>query len=278
MTKKPYLFIESSNREAPIDQVTARSLLRFNCVSKSWKTLISEPYFARKHLNHAKNDQNSQRMFICELGPEDGIFSMYCCPLSSNQLVEDVRKLNFPSVCEPLYCSSYCGCDGLAIVDVSDNIADECSILLLWNPSTRQSVVLPYPKPGGIFCLGMGYDSRSDYKILKIMEVEDFGCEIPCEILALKSGSWKKIDKHPHGIRSMLSAMHSLAFVHVAFHWIGISRNYYVVSFNISNEVYGEMPLPEQICLMSNIGIGISVLEGMLCVYSTSNFVGGDTF
>ncbi|XP_070032986.1 F-box protein CPR1-like [Nicotiana tomentosiformis] len=106
----------------------------------------------------------------------------------------------------------------------------------------------------------MGYDSRSgDYKILKIMEEEDFGCEIPSEILALKSGSWKKIDKHPHGIRS-------------------ISRNYYVVSFNISNEVYGEMPLPEQICLMSNIGIGISVLEGMLCVYSTSNFVGGDTF
>ncbi|KAK4366989.1 hypothetical protein RND71_014869 [Anisodus tanguticus] len=30
------------------------SLLRFKCVAKSWKKLISEPYVTKKHLNHTK--------------------------------------------------------------------------------------------------------------------------------------------------------------------------------------------------------------------------------
>ncbi|KAK4737114.1 hypothetical protein R3W88_000811 [Solanum pinnatisectum] len=37
-----------------------RSLLRVKCVSTLWMTLIFESYFSMKHLNHARNDKNSQ--------------------------------------------------------------------------------------------------------------------------------------------------------------------------------------------------------------------------
>ncbi|KAF3626393.1 putative zinc finger CCHC-type and RNA-binding motif-containing protein 1-like [Capsicum annuum] len=67
-------------------------------------------------------------------------------------------------------------------------------------------------------------------------------------------------------------AMQFLAFIHATFHWIGTSRNCFaVVSFSISNEVHGEIPLPEEITrVMIKNCIGVSVLEGMLCVYLNS--------
>ncbi|XP_059309912.1 F-box/kelch-repeat protein At3g06240-like [Lycium ferocissimum] len=173
-----------------------------------------EPYFRMKHLNRSKNDQNSQKFLICHLLLEEGIFSMYCCPLSSVQLVEDVQKLDFPLVSEP-------------------------------RPETK-------------------------------------GHKVPGEILALKSGSWRVIDEDPGLIRNVVSGMHSLAFVHGAFHWVGISGNslkYSMVSFNISRDVYGEIPLPEQICMIRDvINIGISVLDGMICAYSNMDHQGNDTF
>ncbi|XP_047261459.1 F-box protein At2g40925-like, partial [Capsicum annuum] len=47
-----------------LSRLPVRSLLRFKSVSKFWMTLISEPYFTLKHLNRAKNDQNSQRFLF----------------------------------------------------------------------------------------------------------------------------------------------------------------------------------------------------------------------
>ncbi|XP_059277730.1 F-box protein At3g07870-like [Lycium ferocissimum] len=95
------------------------------------------------------------------------------------------------------------------------------------------------------------------------------------EILALKSRSWRRIDENPRGRYSRLYSMDSLAFVHGAFHWIGVDifTNYYVVSFSISNEVYGEIPFPpleERTCDPDWIPCGhsgISVLGGLLCAY-----------
>ncbi|XP_019242749.1 PREDICTED: F-box protein CPR30-like [Nicotiana attenuata] len=152
------------------------------------------------------------------------------------------------------------------------------NLIALQTLNCGESIVLPDPEfsPKGVSCLGLGYDSTSgDYKILKVDEKKENGCKVPSEILALKSGSWRKIDKHPRDIHNELFGTHSLAFVHGAFHWVGISRNYFVVSFDISNEVYGEIPLPEKIFLRN---IGVSVLEEMLFVYSTYDFLRENTF
>lgn len=57
----------------------------------------------------------------------------------------------------------------------------------------------------------------------------------------------EKIDGHPYVIYNMVSSMNSLALIDGTFHWVGLSnsRSYFVVSFNISHEVYGEIPSPE---------------------------------
>lgn len=129
---------------------------------------------------------------------------------------------------------------------------------------------------------GLGYDSSSDeYKIIHMHQNIE-GPYYTNEILALKDGcSWRSIDEHPRAIRCWFHASDSLPFIHAAFHWIQVSRNYFVViSFDISNEVYGEIPVSEEI-LSLKAGpdtVGVSVLEGMLCVYSNLFFTGNDTF
>ncbi|MCD7451695.1 hypothetical protein HAX54_013078 [Datura stramonium] len=120
-------------------------------------------------------------------------------------------------------------------------------------PSTREAIALPCPElqPKEDSCLGFGYDSTSgEYKILKIhTNIDSLG-----EILTLEGGFWRNIDKHPRDICNEIDGMQSLPFENEAFQWIGIfgnysvvSRNYSVVSFSNSNEVYEEISLPEKI-------------------------------
>lgn len=61
---------------------------------------------------------------------------------------------------------------------------------------------------GGSLYLGLRYDSTcDDYKILKIHH------KVCSEILALKSGPWRKIDNHPIGIYPILSGKHFIGLV-----------------------------------------------------------------
>ncbi|KAK6776088.1 hypothetical protein RDI58_027089 [Solanum bulbocastanum] len=135
----------------------------------------------------------------------------------------------------------YCYCDGLVIIKVYENTVER-QILFLWNPSAGESIVLPaleFPMEESS-CLEMCFDSTSnDYKILKIPNGVSDHRRVLGEVLALKSGSWRKIVEHPRDI-------------------------YYMV------HVYGEISLPEQISL-SNINIGISILDGMLCAYTNGS-------
>ncbi|KAM3198797.1 hypothetical protein P3L10_034462 [Capsicum annuum] len=217
-----------------LSRLPVLSLLRFKCVSKCWMTLISEPYFTLKHLNRAKNNEHSQKILVLH-----GEFPLHCSSLSSAslssvQLAEDVRKLDWPSNPRPWRFRMYCCYDGLVLIKLRDYPQYARAILLLWNPSTRESTVLPRTEFSLTkdYSFGLGYDSTSDdYKILKIDDAAR------CEILALKSGSWRKIDTHPAGVFPVLSDTEdSLAFVHGAFHWLDSSLEKTLISFSISND------------------------------------------
>ncbi|TMW92714.1 hypothetical protein EJD97_012656 [Solanum chilense] len=248
-----------------LSRLPVKSLLRFKCVSKFWEKLISDPYLKMKHLNRAKNDQDSQKLLTSLSCRNNGICSMYCCPLSPVQLVEDVQKLDFPSNPTPFPCTIHCCYDGLAVMEVPGNL-NEDTTFLLWNPSTRESIELPSPefRLNKSSRFGLGYDSTSGkYKIVQIFQHMD----LPCEIFVLKGGSWKRSVKHPHGIYSLMFPVQFLTFAHAAFHWIAMSRNHAVmVSFSILNEVHGEIPLPEEFSVTDVIGV--TLLDGMLSLHS----------
>ncbi|KAF3685823.1 hypothetical protein T459_13898 [Capsicum annuum] len=196
--------------------------------------LISDPYFTVKHLNRAKNDQDSQKFLITQMCFREEIFSMYCCPLSLAQLVdENVQKLKLDCLSNPKPTAHWkilCLYDGLAVIRVTDTFDRDLSTVLLWNPSTRESMVLPLTEFSDQlikYCFGLGYDSTSgEYKILRIyQDFNPFCChraKLPNEILTLTSGCcWRRIAEYPRrGICSLVWAMDFLAFLHM-LHFIG---------------------------------------------------------
>ncbi|PHT33243.1 hypothetical protein CQW23_29580 [Capsicum baccatum] len=261
-----------------LSRLPVRSLLRFKFASKGWMALISEPYFTMKHLNHAKNDQNPQKFLVSLRYLLKDDFSLYCSSLSSVQRIEEVQKLDCPSNGKPWRrCKLYCCYDRLVLIGVL-NYRDKTNRLLLWNPSTRESIVLPDQK----FSLerrwctwGLGYDSVSDdYKILKIDD------KARSEILALRSGSWRLTNNYPIGNCPDLLCTESLVFVHGAFHWIDDIARSTVTALSISSEVYTKIPLPAQMLSIYSHKCGqlVSVLTEKLCVYVNYMSQVGNTF
>ncbi|KAK4737435.1 hypothetical protein R3W88_001132 [Solanum pinnatisectum] len=135
------------------------------------------------------------------------------------------------------------------------------------------------PRDARIFC---SCDGLVLILILAVNLNTERGVNISIEFLSLKSGSWRRIGyptyiQRVRGFRDC--GMDNLAFLHGAFHWLGKSPSVYytTVSLNISNEVYGEVPLLKRmydVCpLYFFVDHGVSVLREMLCFYSTYNDV-----
>ncbi|KAG5581675.1 hypothetical protein H5410_052302 [Solanum commersonii] len=160
--------------------------------------------------------------------------------------------------------------------------------LFLWNPSTRESILLSFPKFRILYStFGLGYDqTNNDYVVLAIHDGM-IDTHPHYGILALKSGYWRKMCTNtPLLLCPTMDRfgffMDYMTFIHGAFRWIRCNR--YVVSLSISNEAHTEIPFPEQMYyypsnLMTMKECGVSVLEGMLCVSSTWRIISGeDTF
>ncbi|KAI6693667.1 hypothetical protein NL676_021377 [Syzygium grande] len=141
-------------------RLPAKSLMRFKCVCKRWRSLISDPGFVKSHLQRLKAGDliPSQRIIIGSvLSCLDG---STCCPLATID-------------CEAL-----------------DDASDGRAVL----PHTIRPFLQPQivGSSDGLHELfhGFGYDPQSDdYKIVEGM-VDDYDEDWEVEIFSLKSGSW----------------------------------------------------------------------------------------
>lgn len=250
------------------------SLFRFKCVAKSWD-ITSDPYFRMKHQSH---HVNSLRFLVVHSNLTKPPYHDNLYSTSSLSSPDGVQKIDYLSSDNNPRFLLLCGsCDGLVLIRVATSSSHH---LLLWNPSTRESIQLPFPVFGiKNSTFGLGYDpTTDDYKILAIHNGKS---QIHCGILALKSGcNWRNVYMDAPRmfitLRTRFAFVNPLAFVHGAFHWMPFS--FCVVSFNISNEVYTKIPFSEQMhshLSHSNPGTGdfhVSVLGGMLCFTSACEF------
>ncbi|XP_047331632.1 F-box protein CPR1-like [Impatiens glandulifera] len=158
----------------------------------------------------------------------------------------------------PLKCSDYdialCGsCDGLICLQ---NIN---GIVVIWNPSTRKSILLPYPKikianlstDRKCGSYRFGYDNiNDDYKVVRIIVLLDVkGDVIDYEVIvySLKSNSWNRYEKFLH-YPDMYKTGNSI--VHGALHWISAvesdsEKESYIVAFDLRIEKYRVIQHPD---------------------------------
>lgn len=257
-----------------------KSLLRFRCVCKSWRALISNFYFVNKHLSHAV----TTRLQILKSSPS------FPHELYQTSLKVANRKLDLPTLSE-VYSVGFGSIPGRMITIVGSCNGLICLQLsfgsfLLWNPSTRVTKLSPRVMTSFSCHSGLwdsdctlfyrfGFDSSTqDYKVIvgKVSKIAVF---------AMKTGSWKIIQGLEHANLNLTGKLG--CFSNGALHWLHIKQGKQqfeascsrILSFDLATEEFQEvvpMPLPnffkENKHRISAFDVGIgSTVRNSLFVY-----------
>ncbi|KAL2339950.1 hypothetical protein Fmac_007890 [Flemingia macrophylla] len=236
-------------------RVPVRSLVQFRCVCKSWNSLISDPQFAKDHLRTTATDPN-QRLVSSLMGnPKIVSFSVQSLIQSLSSPARARRfsmsdKFHILGSCNGLLCL----CD----------IHQRC--IRLWNPSIRfRSKRFPtgVTPDTGITHHGFGYDHLTDsYKLL--VAVEDLNEKVT-KVYTFGENSWKVIQNFPCRPTRWLGK-----FVSGTLNWIAKAAasddQWVILNFDLGNESYGEVLLPQEGDCNKFCNPVLNVLRGCLCV------------
>lgn len=258
-----------------------KSLVQCAFVCKSWYFLITNPTFIAFHLNRTPISYNTS------INSSRHLLFLRHCPekyslLFDNETFDEYLEFEWPF---KSFHSDFIGyCNG--VLCLSRYIVDSMKHnIVLWNPSIRKSLILPEPsvtsashgKHSSVF--GFGFDSSTnDYKVVRIVYVHSRKFHGPpeVELYTLSTGSWRRISAP--GIRFLVCLDWSHTFLNGATHWFahnpGNGRSL-IVSFDMGNEVFGEIVLPRSIASKPlTVSISISVFKGFLSLIQHCQYMG----
>ncbi|XP_062009861.1 F-box/kelch-repeat protein At3g06240-like [Rosa rugosa] len=242
-------------------RLPVRSLLRFRCVCKSWRALIADSHFVKKHSSYAERgigDNNSKLLFL--MNPPlsidyealkdlkeggDGWFARrelhFPVKLAAYQFMHE--RIRILGSCNGLICVE---CQGVGIV--------------VWNPCTGEYKVLPNPPtdchPSDFY--GFGYDSTTDdYKIIRGRRSSE---EALIHVFTLKTGSWRTTRDHDYA-----EFWGKGCLFNGALHWlVSTYPGSRIMSFCVAEEKFEEtVPLLDDY----HVFHGVLVYKDHLCVY-----------
>ncbi|KAL7185303.1 hypothetical protein ACSBR2_027269 [Camellia fascicularis] len=260
-------------RELLIDILTripAETLVRSTLVSKSWYSLITSPSFISHHLNRTISNPDNTHLLLryCTEDPiEQEHYSLrFDDPITNT--FNEYAELNFPFTCIDPPFGIVGSCNGL--ICISDDQA-------CYNHEMK-SVSIPYPnvrfRSHGSFMhsLGFGFDSVSnDFKVVRIVHIGLDCNRVPpeVELYTLKTGIWRNISDK--ALPYIVVERSRQAYINGVSHWVahtprfghaGIFRNL-IVSFDMNDELFGEISFPEGIAGEDKLMQKMSLVYGV---------------
>ncbi|XP_028751227.1 F-box/kelch-repeat protein At3g23880-like [Neltuma alba] len=258
--------------EEILHRLPVKSLVKFITVCRAWNSLITNRTFVSDHLNRTIQASNSRGSLFFQfsligykgqinLHPEQ-FYSLY----SVNQQTDHFSVERFPL--SHLFRRDrpqiFAGtCNGL--VCAADYSSFHSTTILIWNPLLRKYLVLPKPI---MTCknrksqlddkyhlhFGFGFDSKNnDYKVIRLMILCAEQDTPHVEVYSLVSRSWRIIDVTvPPFYICYLRHWFSPVTVNGAVHWVvgrrrcDGSRYKFILSFDVIEETFGELMLPQQ--------------------------------
>ncbi|XP_042479322.1 F-box/kelch-repeat protein At3g23880-like [Macadamia integrifolia] len=265
MGKSP--FLEGSNEggrrrmvemlNLPVDMIKeillwlpVKSLLRFRCVSKDWRCLITDSSFINQH--HNRSTEKKPNLILTDTRSFYTVKDNSCHKLDIPYLnsLDWSYKIKVLGSCNSLLCF------GLLAAGVFPVTIHYREPIYLMNLSTREVKKLPYA-PSEIpqstdwkTRIGIGYDPISkDYKVVLSVYSNIMFRSCNVWVYSLNSNNWRKLgdipvpDLYPKTYNYSQSA---LAF-NAAIHWIVFWKNELIgslwnsiYSFDLVDEVFRE--------------------------------------
>ncbi|XP_058782111.1 F-box/kelch-repeat protein At3g23880-like [Vicia villosa] len=247
-------------------RLPVKSLLQFRCVSKSWKSLISDPVFVKKHLYLS----TTRRLLCVSYNPSFRfILNSYSLQSVFPDTNYSITRFQFPfGVISKRYSHYIVGsCDGILCVANYRFPPDFKHVVVLWNPSIRKFKELPpFENPTDldrrIITYGLGYDHVShDYKLLVLYN--SFLKGVIAKVYTLKADSWRTIKRFPSDFGRLADYGRGI-YVSGTINWM--IRQCWIVSFDLVTESYQKILPPRQ--QTEPKYLGLSVLRDWLCIIS----------
>jgi F-box interacting protein len=247
-----------------LSRLPVQSLLRFRSISKSLRSFIDSHTFTKHYLKNSlgikiilRHNYDLYQLDFSNLTTHVKI----SIPLNINLFNPKIDLLG--GSCNGPRCISNC-----------------VSEIAFWNPNIRKHRVIPYlpiPRNESDFHLskcvhGFGFDQSSrDYKLVRLSFFEGIRYimfKTQVRLFSSKTNSWKALPNIPYALYSTQPVG---VFVENSLHWV-VTRNRsqpcLIVAFNLTQEVFNEVPLPEiqRADDVKGIQIDVSLLGECLCM------------
>ncbi|KAK7338945.1 hypothetical protein VNO77_19579 [Canavalia gladiata] len=276
-----------------LSRLRVKTLMRLKCVSKPWNSLISNPNFAKLHLQKSARDPHLTLMW--EHPPSsykdfyDGYISVVPFPLQ--------RLLENPSLTiakdhdfrfQHKDCDQVVGsCDGLLCLVGYSGAGYS---LRLWNPATRvRSRELAFfgipvtPPRSSVFKFAVGYDNLTGtYKVV-VAEFFIDDPEIPLEsmvrVYSTGGKGWRDIESFPVvPVHPLRIGLNDGAYLNGTLNWLAVcdspvdydwdvvtADQLVVLSLDLGKETYNQLLLPRGFEEVPRVEPSIGVFMDCMC-------------
>ncbi|KAJ1424958.1 F-box-like domain superfamily [Sesbania bispinosa] len=231
-----------------LTRLPVKSLMRFKCVCKQWKSLISDTHFAKLHLSRSTMDptmSHHQLLLPTRTGQGEviscSVKSLFNDPVTPYENVEFRlrHKYEILGTCNGLVC----------LTDYRNGY------VRLWNPSTRlvsrKSPFMDVDDDEVAICHGFGYDCVSDkYRVVLIFPdpTYDNAYRTVTKVYTFGDTSWTTTKRssffgYPTNgvgkfVGGALNWVANVAKDVTPFQWV-------ILSYDMEKEVFGQVLLPD---------------------------------
>ncbi|KAM7497928.1 hypothetical protein LguiA_022342 [Lonicera macranthoides] len=246
--------------EGILSRLPVKTLLRCTSVCKSWYSLITSPNFITLHLNRTTSN-NDNRLLIRSYNNRTENYSVY----TDNETFDNCENLDFPLHSSTNRFNIIGTCNGL--VCLFDDAIHYTDIMILWNPSIRKFVHLPYPNFGynthGAYLQSVGFGFNpltNDYNVVRVAYLKEVETEV-AELFELSTSSWRNVSASID-ISYMIKPWSTQAVLNGVVHWVGLTRkdvHDVIVSFDFKSKTFGVMRVPHRAEMDVNLRLCVAV-------------------
>ncbi|KAM3738971.1 hypothetical protein ACB098_09G170300 [Castanea mollissima] len=255
-----------------------KSIIICTSVSKAWKSLIKNPTFISTHLHHSLN--KNQNLLFFSLRSEN---QKEFCALHNEDDADFTQHARFDYPFHAPDLDPHNGkyrvvgtCNGLLFL--SNFFRGDYSFCL-WNPCVGKLLKLPSPNftyaTHGQFnaAIGFGFDPKTkDYKVVRVVIGPK---SIDLEIYTLSTGQWRIRRTGLAPMKFFRGDPDPQTFINGALHWVAFrvsdkKFHHFVLVFDLGEEVFHEILLPEFPGHTSLMCGSISIYRSSISVYRNS--------